>query len=167
MKYAFCPSPVGRLTCTAEDGALTSLLFEGASPVGSHAPDHPLLRTAVAQLEEYFAGQRRSFEELPLRPRGTPFQQEVWRALRAIPFGETVSYADIARSIGRPRAVRAVGAANGRNPLAIIVPCHRVIGSNGTLTGYAGGLELKRWLLEHEVGYTRNGGPGSTASRTP
>lgn len=151
MIYAHCPTPLGKLTFTAQQGALTSLLFAGQAPEGRHAPEDALLKEAVRQLGEYFAGGRTAFD-LPMTPRGTPFQLEVWRALRAIPFGETASYGDIARAIGRPRAVRAVGAANGKNPLAIVVPCHRVIGSNGTLTGYAGGLDLKRWLLSHEGG---------------
>lgn len=151
MIYCFYPTPLGRLTVTAREGALTSLLFEASQPVGRHAPDAPILQEAVRQLGEYFAGARTAFD-LPMAPAGTPFQQEVWRALGAIRFGETASYADIARVVGRPKAVRAVGAANGRNPLAIVVPCHRVIGSNGTLTGYAGGLERKRWLLSHEAG---------------
>lgn len=107
------------------------------------------LHAAARQFDEYFAGKRLHFD-LPLRPSGTPFQLEVWGALLAIPYGETTSYADIARRIRRPRAVRAVGAANGANPLAIIVPCHRVIGSHGDLVGYGGGLPTKRWLLAHE-----------------
>jgi methylated-DNA-[protein]-cysteine S-methyltransferase len=108
-----------------------------------------VLETAAAQLAEYFAGRRRTFD-LPLAPRGTGFQQRVWRALSAIPYGETRSYGAIAASIGRPAASRAVGAANGKNPIWIIVPCHRVIGASGHLTGYAGGIAVKRWLLEHE-----------------
>jgi methylated-DNA-[protein]-cysteine S-methyltransferase len=110
-----------------------------------------LVRTQ-AQLAEYFAGERRAFD-LPLAPQGSGFQVEVWRALLRIPYGETCSYGDIARVVGRPAASRAVGAANGRNPIPIIVPCHRVIGSNGSLTGYGGGLPVKRWLLDHERGW--------------
>lgn len=109
-----------------------------------------MLALAARQLDEYFAGERREFD-LPLAPRGTGFQERVWRALLAIPFGVTRSYGELARTIGRPSASRAVGAANGKNPIAIIVPCHRVIGANGTLTGYGGGLPIKRWLLEHEA----------------
>ena len=116
-----------------------------------------VLAACAAQLTDYFAGKRRHFE-LPLAARGTPFQQSVWDALADIPYGELRSYRDIARTIGNPAAVRAVGAANGRNPLPIVVPCHRVIGSNGTLTGFAGGLEVKRFLLELE------GAAGSIAS---
>lgn len=109
----------------------------------------PVLARAAAQLAEYFAGERHTFE-LPLAPDGTLFQQLVWRTLIGIPFGETWSYGALARAIDRPSASRAVGAANGRNPLAIVVPCHRVIGGSGALTGYAGGMVAKQWLLEHE-----------------
>lgn len=147
------PSPVGELT----------LLSDGERLVGCHLPEHggaarvdPLwtrddgpLREAGAQLEAYFAGERDAFT-LPLAPRGTPFQREVWQALTAIPYGTTVSYGTIAARVGRPRAMRAVGAANRRNPIAIIVPCHRVIGADGSLTGYGGGLERKQVLLELE-----------------
>ena len=111
----------------------------------------PLLLEACRQLREYFAGQRRSFQ-LPLAPQGTPFQQQVWQALAEIPYGETRTYGEIAEAIGRKGASRAVGAANHRNPLPIFIPCHRVIGANGSLTGYAGGLETKRFLLALESG---------------
>lgn len=141
-------SPVGKIRLEAEDGALTGLYFGGAVPEGVSGEDAILDRTE-AQLREYFAGVRKAFD-LPLRPEGTLFQLEDWMALRQIPYGETVSYGDIARVIGRPKAYRAVGMANHNNPISIIVPCHRVIGSNGKLTGYGGGLEVKRWLLEHE-----------------
>jgi len=107
------------------------------------------VRETARQLRQYFAGKRREFQ-IPLAPRGTPFQQQVWKALTRIPYGETRSYAQLARSIRRPRAVRAVGAANGRNPFAIIVPCHRLIGSDGSLTGFGGGLAAKRYLLDLE-----------------
>lgn len=149
------PSPVGELTLIATDAALVAIRWAGegegrarvATPV--NAPDHPILVAAATQLSEYFTGGRRTFD-LPLAPAGTPFQQAVWRALLAIPFGETRSYADIARALGRPTATRAVGAANGRNPLPIVAPCHRVIGADGSLTGFGGGLANKRLLLEHE-----------------
>jgi methylated-DNA-[protein]-cysteine S-methyltransferase len=108
-----------------------------------------VLERTAEQLAEYFAGERREFD-LPLAARGTGFQEIVWRALLAIPFGETCSYGEIAKAIGRPSASRAVGAANGRNPISIIIPCHRVIGSTGELTGYGGGMDNKRWLLDHE-----------------
>ena len=146
------------LLLAERDGALVAVHFGadrdafaaafargGEAVVWSDGVDSPARR----QLTEYFAGDRHEFD-LELAPGGTPFQQAVWRALRTIPFGATCSYSDIARRIGRPTAVRAVGAANGRNPIAIVVPCHRVIGRSGALTGYAGGLDRKRRLLEHE-----------------
>src|SRR6202012_510460 len=108
-----------------------------------------LLAQARAQIEEYFAGTRRDFD-LPLAPRGTAFQRSVWHALATIPFGVTTTYGEIAAAVGRPTASRAVGAANGQNPIAIVIPCHRVIGANGTLTGYGGGLPTKEWLVRHE-----------------
>lgn len=153
--HAICiASPVGPLTLTASDTALTALAFAGTP---SAPPEReaafaaaPLLRRAAEQLEAYFAGTLREFT-LPLAPAGTPFQQAVWRALREIPCGETRSYGEIAARIGRPRAARAVGMANHRNPIAIVIPCHRVVGSDGTLTGYAGGLDIKRRLLEIEA----------------
>lgn len=156
-RYIFkrMPSPVGTLTLVAGDRGLAAILWEndraGRVPVelDREDPAHPVLRNTTQQLEEYFAGQRTTFD-LPLAPAGTVFQQDVWRTLNAIPFGETRSYTDIARAIGRPRAVRAVGAANGKNPISIVTPCHRVIGSNGALTGFAGGLEIKAQLLALE-----------------
>jgi len=145
-------SPVGRLRLVAGDAALLGVWFAGrGGPAPAPAAAHPVLEEARRQLESYFAGRRRAFD-LPLEPRGTPFQREVWQALRAIPFGETRSYGELARQLGRPAATRAVGAANGRNPIAIVIPCHRVIGADGSLTGYGGGMERKRWLLEHERG---------------
>ncbi|MDP1028009.1 methylated-DNA--[protein]-cysteine S-methyltransferase [Sphingomonas sp. KR1UV-12] len=152
MSFAVMASPVGALTLVATAAGLAAVLWEcddGARvrlDHGGHDPDHPVLSAATAQLAQYFAGQRRTFD-LPLAPAGTPFQQQVWAALRTIPWGETRSYAAIATAIGRPTAIRAVGAANGRNPLSIVVPCHRVIGSNGALTGFAGGLAAKDLLL--------------------
>ena len=144
-------SPLGPLALIAEEDALVAIDF--GTPTGTTrgtAAAERVLDEAARQLDAYFAGELREFD-LPLRPHGTAFQTDVWKALREIPYGETRSYADIARRIGRPTAVRAVGAANGRNPLAIVVPCHRVIGADGSLTGYAGGLELKRALLELEA----------------
>lgn len=149
------PSPVGELTLVAGDGGLVAVTWQkdraGRVPLSEVRPDaeHPVLVETARQLGEYFAGTRTVFE-LPLDPRGTEFQQAVWMALRRIPFGETKSYLDIAVEVGSRNHTRAVGAANGRNPISIIVPCHRVIGSSGTLTGFAGGLEAKQWLLEHE-----------------
>ena len=150
-------SPVGPLTLVARDDALTAILWEserpGRVPLGplAEAPDHPVLREADRQLAAYFAGQLRAFS-LPLRFAGTEFQKSVWQALLTIPYGETRSYGDVARQIGRPSAVRAVGAANGRNPISIVAPCHRVVGSDGTLTGFAGGLAAKEHLLALERG---------------
>ncbi len=152
--YTHCDSPVGMLLLTADDKALTGIHFSGGRQPEIEAdwrerPDHPVLRAAARQLEEYFAGRRRRFD-LPLAPEGTPIQRAVWEALRAIPYGETQSYGDVARRIGRPKAVRAVGAANGSNPISIVVPCHRVIGADGSLTGYGGGLPRKKKLLALE-----------------
>jgi methylated-DNA-[protein]-cysteine S-methyltransferase len=121
------------------------LPFATASDDGAH----PVLRDTARQLAEYFGGRRRAFD-LPLEFRGTDFQKRVWLSLLSIPFGETRSYLDVARALGDPAAVRAVGAANGRNPISIVAPCHRVIGANGDLTGFGGGLEAKAWLLAHE-----------------
>ena len=146
-------SPLGPLTVSASDAGLHALEFPQDSWFlprdGWREADHPLLREAQRQLDEYFAGLRRTFE-LPLAPRGTPFQREVWFALADIPYGQTCTYAQLAMRLGRPTASRAVGAANGRNPLGIILPCHRVVGANGALTGFSGGLEAKRFLLELE-----------------
>ncbi|MFD1107674.1 methylated-DNA--[protein]-cysteine S-methyltransferase [Sphingobium olei] len=148
-------SPVGELTLIASEGALVALLWPDDDPARVRLParqaglEHPVLTAAAQQLGEYFSGVRRSFD-LPLDPQGTPFQRDVWTALASIPFGETRSYGAIAAQIGRPSASRAVGAANGRNPLSIIVPCHRVIGKAGGLTGFAGGMETKAWLLSFE-----------------
>ena len=143
-------SPIGMLQLRGTDAALTGVFME-AQPhrPGDAVCDGAPLREARRQLEEYFAGERQEFS-LTLETDGTDFQRRVWEALRGIPFGATVSYGDIARRIGNPRAVRAVGLANGRNPISIIVPCHRVIGADGSLTGYGGGLERKRFLLALE-----------------
>jgi methylated-DNA-[protein]-cysteine S-methyltransferase len=155
--YKTMKSPVGRLKLVASERGLAAILWEDDDPKRVHlAPlvedeNHPVLLKAERQLNEYFAGKLKKFS-LRFDFAGTEFQKEVWRALAAIPFGETRSYGDIARQIGRPKAVRAVGAANGRNPISIIVPCHRVIGSNGKLTGFAGGLETKAFLLKTESG---------------
>jgi methylated-DNA-[protein]-cysteine S-methyltransferase len=150
------PSPVGALTLVAAERHLTAVLWERDSPkrvrVGalSECPDHPVLRQARRELDEYFAGERITFD-VALDAAGTPFQKTVWAALVTIPYGETRSYAALARQIGHPTAARAVGAANGRNPLSIIVPCHRAVASDGALTGFAGGLDAKRYLLELEA----------------
>ncbi|WHO41144.1 methylated-DNA--[protein]-cysteine S-methyltransferase [Sphingobium sp. AP49] len=148
-------SPVGELTLVAGSQGLMAILWPDDDPARVRlddrieAPDHPVLLETAKQLGEYFAGTRRLFS-VPLQFQGTDFQRQVWAALLAIPFGETRSYADIARAIGRPTATRAVGAANGRNPISIIAPCHRVVGSNGALTGFAGGIETKKFLLDLE-----------------
>lgn len=149
-------TPVGVLTLVASDAGLAAILWENEVPKhGRLRPlcqndDHPLLCETTRQLEEYFCGTRRHFD-LPLDVEGTAFQKKVWQALLSIPFGETRSYRQIAEQIGHPTAVRAVGAANGRNPLSIVAPCHRVIGANGKLTGFAGGLAVKAFLLELET----------------
>lgn len=157
MAYAFTTmaSPVGELTLVASEKGLAAILWENDDPSRvklqprAREDDHLLLVEARLQLAAYFAGERTRFE-LPLDFHGTDFQKRVWDALLAIPFGETRSYAQIARAIGSPTALRAVGAANGRNPISIVAPCHRVIGTSGALTGFAGGLDAKRHLLRLE-----------------
>ncbi|MCB1846207.1 MAG: methylated-DNA--[protein]-cysteine S-methyltransferase [Halieaceae bacterium] len=151
LNYLLLASPLGTLRLWSNGRQLVQIEFgdRKAVPEGSRQQGDAVLQRGGEQLQEYFAGTRRRFD-LPLAPQGTAFQQSVWRALAEIPWGQWRSYADIARAISRPRAVRAVGAANGRNPLPIVVPCHRVVGSDGSLTGFAGGLEMKRYLLELE-----------------
>lgn len=151
------PSPLGEILLLADDAALIGLLLPedppaesaGSPDLGASAPAHPVLALARGQLDEYFAGRRRTFD-VPLHLPGTDFQRAVWDALLRLPYGATTSYGALAAQIRRPRAVRAVGSANGRNPVAILVPCHRVIGSDGGLRGYAYGEAKKRWLLDHE-----------------
>ena len=150
-------SPLGPLTLVASSAGLRAILWPGDEParaglagVDLQTGSSDVLDEAAGQLDEYFARERRSFD-LPLDLRGTPFQLDAWRALAEIPYGETRTYAAQAAVIGRPAAVRAVGAANGRNPISIVLPCHRVVGSNGSLTGFAGGLEAKASLLSLEV----------------
>jgi methylated-DNA-[protein]-cysteine S-methyltransferase len=153
--YTYVESPIGRLLLSTDGESLTGIDMhprDGSSPdmknwrcdAGAGA-----LPETVRQLEEYFGGKRREFD-LPMRLAGTEFQRRVWKQLTGIRFGETLSYGELARRVGNPNASRAVGLANGRNPIPILVPCHRVIGADGTLTGYGGGLERKRWLLAHE-----------------
>ena len=150
------PSPVGALKLVASENGLAAILWENDNPkrvrLGALAasPGHPVLRRVERELGEYFAGERTAFD-VPLDPVGTDFQKQVWAALLTIPYGETRSYGDLARQLGNPKASRAVGAANGRNPISIITPCHRAIGSDGALTGFAGGLEAKRYLLSLEA----------------
>ena len=147
-------SPIGDLLLTSDGSALTRLHMEPFEVAPEWIRDPAPLAEAAAQLKAYFDGDLEDFD-LPLAPSGTEFQLRVWSALREIPYGETASYGELAAAVGRPGASRAVGAANGRNPIAVIVPCHRVIGANGTLTGYGGGLERKRILLELEAGVRR------------
>jgi methylated-DNA-[protein]-cysteine S-methyltransferase len=163
--YCTVESPVGRLLLTSDGHALTGLYFSTPQQPGpktdwvQNSGAEPL-RAAARQLREYFGGTRRRFD-LALSPEGTEFQRRVWRALTEIPFGETWSYGQLARRIDHPNASRAVGLANGRNPIAVIIPCHRVIGADGSLTGFGGGLARKQWLLDHE------GLPGTAALPFP
>ncbi|HJU67340.1 MAG TPA: methylated-DNA--[protein]-cysteine S-methyltransferase [Gemmatimonadaceae bacterium] len=146
-------SPIGMLTLTSNGSALTQMLLAREEEIDAEsvpAEVDPILVETREQLDAYF-DMRLTHFDLPLEPRGTDFQRRVWDSLKTIPFGETISYAELARRIDNPKAVRAVGAANGRNPLMIIVPCHRVIGADGSLTGFGGGIERKRWLLDHET----------------
>ena len=163
LHFIDMPSPVGRLKLVANSQALVAVMWENEQPNCLDSKqllpcaDHPILLATQKQLSEYFAGQRQHFD-LPLTFEGTDFQQKVWQALLSIPFAETRSYRDIAAQIGNVKAVRAVGAANGKNPISIIAPCHRVIGANGQLVGFAGGLNNKHILLqlEQQVAQTSN-----------
>ena len=141
------PSPVGVLTIRSDGQSITGLWMDGG---GEARDDLPLLAAARDWLDRYFRGERPDPRELPLSPAGTPFQKQVWARLLEVPYGETKCYGDIAREIGSPRACQAVGQAVGRNPIAIIIPCHRIIGRDGSLTGFAGGLDMKQQLLDHE-----------------
>lgn len=147
VQFAYYPSPIGLVELGATATALCTLYFVEEPRHESTAS--PLLALASQQLNEYFAGTRTTFD-LPLDFHGTVFQRQVWQQLLTVPYGQTVSYQDIANTLGNPKAVRAVGAANGQNPISVIAPCHRIIGSNGNLTGYGGGLWRKEWLLKHE-----------------
>ena len=151
MNYQLLDTPIGRLRLRSTGSHLAAIEFENQQNDARDdtCSSDEVLERSARQLQEYFAGRRKTFD-LPLAPSGTDFQRSVWNALSTIPWGAVRSYADIARAIDRPKAVRAVGAANGRNPLPIVVPCHRVIGSDGSLTGFAGGLDMKRRLLELE-----------------
>lgn len=155
--YKIVKSPVGALKLVASDQGLAAILWENDNPkrvrlnIVGEDRDHPVLLETERQLAEYFAGTRKSFT-VTLDFTGTEFQKKVWQALLAIPFGQTRSYGEIAKSLGNAKAMRAVGAANGKNPISIIAPCHRVIGSAGQLTGFAGGLAVKAWLLDMERG---------------
>lgn len=153
--YTLMDSPLQTLIIGSDGEHIVRLFMDGqkyASRLDHHwKRDDALLADAVSQLGAYFAGELTRFD-LPLKPAGTAFQQQVWQALTDIPYGKTASYGEIANRLNKPKAVRAVGAANGRNPIGIIIPCHRVVGANGSLTGYAGGIERKQWLLRHEQG---------------
>lgn len=160
MKHRTIDSPVGPLTLVVDDaGTLCALYtdrqkyFPDAAALGER--EDTIAADAVAQLGEYFAGERDAFD-LDLAPRGTDFQRAVWRAIAAIPAGQTRTYGEVAHDLGKPGASRAVGAATGRNPISIIVPCHRLVGAAGAMTGYAGGVDRKRWLLDHEAGVRRS-----------
>ncbi|MEQ9438782.1 MAG: methylated-DNA--[protein]-cysteine S-methyltransferase [Cyclobacteriaceae bacterium] len=148
------PSPLGDLLISGNERFITGIRYADMNPdmveEVTKAPEAPaLLRRCATHLDEYFAGWRRTFS-LPLQQEGTPFQQSVWNALQKVPFGKTNTYLEVARRIGNEKSVRAVGLSNGKNQITIIVPCHRIVGANGTLTGYSGGLWRKKWLLEHE-----------------
>lgn len=153
--YKWLESPLGAVLMVADARSLTGLYLQGQKYFPQPTKDWQEARTlslfeqAQTQLTEYFAHQRQTFD-LPLDPQGTPFQKQVWQQLRQIPYGETISYGTLAQRLNKPTASRAVGAANGKNPISIIVPCHRVVATNGLLTGYAGGLDRKQWLLQHE-----------------
>ena len=151
MDLILFDTPVGAIGLEEENGAIVRLLLPGAPAPRIACHETPLLTEGKRQLLEYLAGVRRVFD-LPLAPKGTEFYRSVWRALEEIPYGETRSYRDIAQAVGRPKAVRAVGQANHNNPIPIIIPCHRVVGANGSLTGYGGGLDLKERLLRLEAG---------------
>jgi methylated-DNA-[protein]-cysteine S-methyltransferase len=163
MFWTVVDSPIDPLLLVGDETGLRELQMEPHEPPPGAEHDDEALAPVAAQLADYFAGRRLAFD-LPLTPVGTAFQQKVWRALRDIPYGRTTTYGEIATGLGQPTASRAVGLANGRNPIAVIVPCHRVIGANGTLTGFGGGLPRKRWLLEHErtVLAARTGEPVAT-----
>jgi len=156
--YDNLPTPIGQLRLVADGQGLREVWFENGrhrrEPDSSWVHSRQALAFAREQLEEYFAGSRQVFD-FPLHPLGTPFQLTVWRELARIPYGATISYGELARRIGQPHAMRAVGAANGRNPLPIVLPCHRVIGANGSLIGFGGGLPTKRFLLAMEEGVAR------------
>lgn len=152
MAHTTYHSPVGELTLVASDAGLQAIWWPDdvrALPLGARDDDHPILVQTRRELDEYFAGERREFT-VPLDPAGTSFQRSAWDVLCRIPYGQTISYGEQARRLGDVRKARAVGAANGRNPISIIIPCHRVVGSSGKLTGFAGGMDAKQWLLEFE-----------------
>jgi len=149
METCTIHTPIGFLEITGNSEGLSSVIFSDIEDENSSQNIPEPLKIAVFQLQEYFDGNRTEFT-LALNPKGTDFQKQVWEELQKIPFGKTVNYLQIAKQLGNPKVIRAAASANGKNPIAIIIPCHRVIGSDGSLTGYAGGLHRKKWLLEHE-----------------
>lgn len=150
MATTYYSSPLGWLMIQCQDGHISAIHFKEEKEEDSHAAHHPVLQNCVQQLTEYFDGKRKIFD-LPLQQPGTDFQTKVWDLLYTIPYGKTISYMQLAKQYGDVKAIRAIASANGKNNISIIVPCHRVIGSNASLTGYAGGLWRKKWLLEHEA----------------
>jgi len=150
MPQSYYNSPAGILLINASEEGITELSFVKETSQNSIVTDsNPLISECISQLEEYFSGTRKTFS-IPLNPRGTDFQKQVWAELQNIPLGKTTSYLELAKKLGDAKKIRAVGGANSKNPIAIIVPCHRVIGSDGSMTGYAGGMDKKRWLLQFE-----------------
>lgn len=148
--FTFIESPIGPLLAARKGESIIEIRFSPADAPDDWTRDDGAFRDLRKALERYFSGRSKTFD-VPLEPRGTEFQKSVWRALLEVPYGETTTYGDLARRLGNPSAVRAVGAANGANPIPIVIPCHRVIGSNGSLVGFGGGLPVKRWLLDHEA----------------
>jgi methylated-DNA-[protein]-cysteine S-methyltransferase len=163
LNRVYYHSPIGIIEIVGNKQGVQTVNFVQRRPRGGSRPD-PSLRPAVAQLDEYFRGRRREFS-LALCLEGTEFQKKAWRLLAAIPFGETATYAEVAAAIGRPKALRAIGQANHRNPISIIIPCHRVIGHDGRLVGYGSGLWRKRWLLDHERSVAEGTGPAGGERR--
>ncbi|MDN3723217.1 methylated-DNA--[protein]-cysteine S-methyltransferase [Aequorivita sp. SDUM287046] len=149
MKTAFIKTPIGILEIKGNSGGVVSVLFKNKENFSIAETIPKELKEAISQLEEYFEGNRKSFS-IKLSPEGTDFQKRVWKQLEEIPFGKTTSYQQMANQLGDPKVIRAAASANGKNPISIIIPCHRVIGSDGSPTGYAGGIHRKKWLLEHE-----------------
>lgn len=150
LNYTFVDTPIGAILVAGEGEVVHEIHFAGATPKDEWTRDDDALHVASVQLRSYFAGKRRDFD-LQLAPHGTEFQLAVWNELQRIPYGDVTTYSALAQTIGRPNAVRAVGAANGANPIPIVIPCHRVIGASGSLTGFGGGLPVKRWLLDLEA----------------